>query len=87
MLLCICYKDGKVQNWLCEILLFSGVGEAELHLARTDIANFLHARALSHCQLAITSFTRYNHLTTVGFFCLLPNAHIILTAIFQFVCF
>jgi len=38
----------------------SGAGEAELHLARCDIANFLHARALAHYQSAINSFTRYD---------------------------
>jgi len=36
----------------------SGVGEAELQLAQGDVAEFLHARALSHCQQAINSFTR-----------------------------
>ena len=41
------------------MMMTSGVGEAELHLARSDIADFLHARALSHWQLAISSFTRY----------------------------
>ena len=39
--------------------MLPGVGEAELHLARRDLADFLHARALSHCQRAISSFTRY----------------------------
>jgi len=41
------------------MMMMSGIGEAELHLARSDIANFFHAHALSHCQLAISSFTRY----------------------------
>jgi len=35
-----------------------GVGEAELQLARVEMAEFLHARALSHCQHAITSLCR-----------------------------
>jgi len=41
------------------MMIMAGVGEAELNLARSDLADFLHARALSHCQLAISSFTRY----------------------------
>lgn len=41
--------------------LLSGVGEAELHLARCDVADFLHARALSHWQQAVNSLTRYGH--------------------------
>jgi len=38
--------------------MLSGVGESELQLARSDAANFLHARAASHCQSAIGYFTR-----------------------------
>ena len=37
-----------------------GVGEAELQLARVEMAEFLHARALSHCQHAITSLSRFS---------------------------
>ena len=37
-----------------------GVGEAELLLARVEMAEFLHARALSHCQHAITSLSRFS---------------------------
>jgi len=38
--------------------VLTGVGEAELYLARSNMADFLHARALLNLQQAISSFTR-----------------------------